>query len=175
MEIQTLYQEALKFTAEKHTDQKVPGTDLPNIVHLSNVALEIFVAAMNSADFNLVLAFQVALLHDTIEDTNTTFEELSTRFGKDVADGVLALTKNLTLPKETQMRDSLARIRIQPHEVWAVKLADRITNLQPPPKHWNREKKMMYLEEARAIHETLKEGNKYLADRLRVKTGEYAT
>ena len=43
MEIQTLYQEAIKFATAKHLEenQKLPGTDLPYVVHLSNVAMEI--------------------------------------------------------------------------------------------------------------------------------------
>jgi len=65
---------------------------------------------------------------------------LEDRFGKAVTDGVKALTKNESLPKDRQMSDSLHRIKLQPSEIWAVKLADRITNLQPPPAYWSREK-----------------------------------
>ena len=172
-DIQTLYQDAIKFTAGRHSNQKVPGTDLPYVVHLSNVAMEIFVAAIHTGSFNLSLAVQVALLHDTLEDTETTFDELSDRFGQDVADSVLALTKNHELPKEKQMEESLERIRKQPKEIWAVKMADRITNLQPPPKHWNKEKRKNYQGEARIIHENLKDGNRYLADRLMMKINDY--
>lgn len=71
------------------------------------------------------------------------------------------------------MSDSLERIKQQPKEVWAVKLADRITNLQPPPANWNNDKKKEYLEEAVAIYEALKDGNEYLANRLRIKIQEY--
>lgn len=42
--------------------------------------------------------------------------------------------------KKLQMQDSLRRIKSQPREVWMVKMADRITNLQPPPGHWSEEK-----------------------------------
>jgi guanosine-3',5'-bis(diphosphate) 3'-pyrophosphohydrolase len=174
-QMQFLYQKALNFAAEKHSVQKVPGTVLPYVVHLTNVAMEIFIAAMKTPDFILSLAVQIALLHDTLEDTDTTYDELLNRFGKEVADGVLALTKDHKLPKESQMQDSLERIRKQPHEVWAVKLADRITNLQPPPKHWTKEKRLIYQEEARIIYCELKDGNEYLADRLNIKIKEYCT
>lgn len=75
-------QEAIKFAAKKHQEKKqhVPGTKLPYVVHLSNVAMEIIIAAHNSVNFNLGFAVQVALPHDTIEDTNTSFEELENKF-----------------------------------------------------------------------------------------------
>lgn len=168
MKTQSLYQSAIKFATAKHQEkeQKVPGTDLPYVVHLSNVAMEIIIAAFHSTDFDLDFAVQVALLHDTIEDTSTSFEELESKFGVRIADAVLALTKNTELPKEQQMQDCLMRIqRLQP-EVWAVKLADRITNLQPPPSHWDNAKKIKYRQEAQTILTELKGGNAYLAKRL---------
>ena len=175
MELQTLYQKAIKFAAAKHLekDQKVLGTDLPYVVHLSNVAMEIMIAASNSDNFNLDFAIQVALLHDTIEDTSTDICELENIFGVEIANGVSALTKNSSLPKEQQMQDSLLRIKKLQSEVWAVKLADRITNLQPTPTHWDKQKKIKYLDEARIILRELKDGNNYLAKRLEEKIAEY--
>jgi len=71
------------------------------------------------------------------------------------------------------MIDSINRIKQQPKEVWAVKLADRITNLQEPPSHWNNDKKKSYLEEAGLILSELSEGNNYLAERLREQIKNY--
>ena len=64
MKTQTLYQEAIKFATAKHVDQdqKVPGTNLPYVVHLSNVAMEIMIASFNTDNFNLGLAVQAALV-----------------------------------------------------------------------------------------------------------------
>ena len=121
------------------------------------------------------LAVQCAILHDTIEDTNITFEQIKSEFGEDVASGVLALTKDDSLPKEVRMSDSLRRIKVQPQEVWMVKLADRITNLQPPPQHWNQEKIIRYREEAIVIYEALKEASPFLASRLADKIKGGAT
>lgn len=109
----------------------------------------------------------------TLEDTNTTFEELELEFGLDVAEGVSALTKNSNLPKEEKMLDSLSRISKLKKEVWAVKLADRITNLQKPPKTWDNLKRRKYKDEAAIILEQLKGGNAYLENRLRSKIEEY--
>jgi guanosine-3',5'-bis(diphosphate) 3'-pyrophosphohydrolase len=175
--IQTLYQEALKFAALKHSksNQTIPGSNLPYVVHLSNVAMEVLIAAKYTKKFNIGLALQVSLLHDTIEDTNTNADELSKHFGDDVADGVMALTKNKLLPKIQQMSDSLSRIKKQPKEIWAVKLSDRITNLQSPPSHWKYQKKQKYQDEAMIILDELKEGNEYLSKRLREKIMEYNT
>ena len=151
----------------------VPGTDLPYVVHLSNVAMEVMIANSFTPNFNLGLAVQVALLHDNIEDTKTSFTDLKNKFGESVAYAVAALTKNKALPDEEQMADSLRRIKEQPYEVWAVKLADRITNLQPPPSHWDNAKKIKYQKEAQIILEALGSGNDYLAKRLDQKIIEY--
>lgn len=175
MEIQTLYQEAILFAAGKHGEkqQLIPGTNLPYVVHLSNVAMEILLASAHTAQFNLALAIQAALLHDVLEDTATAWEEVEGTFGLEVAHAVLALTKNESLSKEQRMSDSLVRIKQQSPEVWAVKLADRITNLQPPPAYWDKAKRLQYQAEARLIWNELKEGNDFLANRLLAKIEEY--
>jgi len=175
METQALYQTAIIFATSKHLEigQKVPGTDLPYVVHLSNVAMEILIASAHTKKFNLGFAVQVALLHDTIEDTSTTFDELENAFGVEIAHAVSALTKNKSLPKENQMQDSLQRIKKSQKEVWAVKLADRITNLQPPPPNWDKEKIIKYKNEARTIFNELQAGNKFLAKRLNASIEVY--
>ena len=175
MQTQSLYQKAIKFAAAKHAEQNqtIPGTNLPYVVHLSNVAMEILIASFNTENFDLVFAVQLALLHDTIEDTFTTFGELETEFGTDIAKAVQALSKNTDLPEEQQMNDSLKRIKLFSPEVWAVKLADRITNLQPPPLHWDNDRKTRYRAEAGLILHELKDGNEFLAKRLEEKIEEY--
>lgn len=175
MNAQELYQRAILFAAAKHTarQQCIPGTNLPYVVHLSNVAMEILIAAHHSPHFDLNFALQVALLHDTLEDTDTTFEELIQQFGAEIAKGVQALTKNDSLPKADRMADSLARIKQLRTEVWAVKLADRITNLQAPPSHWNNHKIADYQQEATLILNTLHGANAYLENRLAAKIEEY--
>ena len=175
MTTQSVYQKTIKFATSKHLEQNqnVPGTNLPYVVHLSNVAMEIFLAAQNCAGFDLNFAIQLALLHDTVEDTTTTLEELEIEFGKDIAEGVSALTKNDGLSKSEAMTDSLNRIKKLRKEAWAVKLADRITNLQAPPGHWDNAKKAAYLNEAIKISEELKGGNSFLENRLQTKIIEY--
>ena len=93
---------------------------------------------------------------------------------EDVAEAVLALTKFDNLPSNMQLQDSIQRIRKQPHEVWAVKLADRINNLQPPPPEWTTEKIARYHEDAKMIYAELYDGNEFLARRLNEKIELYS-
>ncbi|MFD1314109.1 HD domain-containing protein [Namhaeicola litoreus] len=166
MSIQSKYQEAALFAAEKHQIQNVPGTKANYFLHLSNVAMEILIASSHTPNFDVEFAIQVALLHDTLEDTHTSFAEITEIFGPYVAQAVLALTKDDQLPQEEQIFDSIERIKKLQPEVWAVKLADRISNLQPPPEHWNGDRVMKYKEQSEKIHLLLKDGNEYLAKRL---------
>ena len=75
--------------------------------------------------------------------------------------------------KVEQINDSIERIRKQPKEIWMVKLSDRITNLQHPPKNWDKEKITKYGDEAILILENLGKANQYLAGRLKIKIAEY--
>lgn len=172
---QDKYIKAWNFASVAHRGQLVPGTDIPYINHIGNVTMESMASLIASEEtINSDLLAQCSLLHDVIEDTDTPYDLVKSEFGKDVADGVLALSKDKIIPeKEKQMRDSLERIQKQPKEIWMVKLSDRITNLQPPPKHWNDEKIEKYKDEAGLILETLGTSNKHLADRLKKKISEY--
>lgn len=170
---QELYIKAHAFAARAHRDQQVSGTQLPYITHVHLVTMEVIAALWAEPGRDGDLAVQCALLHDVIEDTPVSYEELRAEFGAAVADGVLALSKDPALDKSRRMADSLARIRRQPVEVWMVKLADRITNLQPPPPHWTRAKATAYRREARHIHAALQEASPYLSGRLLAKIDAY--
>ena len=172
---QEKYIRALKYAAEAHSGQTVPGSDLPYIVHVTMVAMEVIAALAHEGGLDGDLAVQCALLHDVIEDAGISYKKLAAEFGLAVADGVLALSKNGDFEsKHDQMQDSLERIREQPKEIWMVKLADRITNLQPPPGHWGVDKITSYREEGREILNKLGEGCPYLSVRLRQKIAEYS-
>jgi (p)ppGpp synthase/HD superfamily hydrolase len=170
---QDLYLRTYKFAAQAHRWQKVPGTRLPYIAHLTWVSMELMAAIAAGEVEERDLALQCALLHDTLEDTFTKYEKLVEEFGKEVAQGVLALTVNKKLPKQERMPDSLKRIREQQREIWMVKLADRITNLQRPPRHWSKGRIREYLGESRLIQHELHAASPFLSERLRVKIGEY--
>ena len=166
---------AWDFASHVHNGQLVPGTDIPYINHIGKVAMEAMSVIVQERDIeNPDLLVQCALLHDVIEDTSNSYEIIKDKFGVEVADGVLALSKDKNFPsKVEQMKDSIKRIRKQPKEVWMVKLSDRITNLQSPPKHWDKERIKKYRNEAVLILEKLGEANQYLAERLKKKIAEY--
>jgi (p)ppGpp synthase/HD superfamily hydrolase len=171
---QDRYNAALRFAAEAHRTQTVPGTDLPYLMHLASVAMETIAGCAADAAIDADLAVQCALLHDSIEDAGVSEATLAERFGADVAAGVAALSKRKGFAKADAMRDSLTRIRERPHAVWLVKLADRITNLQPPPKHWTAEKIVTYRAEAEVILRELGPASPFLAKRLAEKIAAYA-
>lgn len=168
-----LYLEAIRFAAERHAGQLVPGSGLPYVVHIASVATEVMGALAREPSAHADLAVACAVLHDTVEDTPTTADEIAARFGADVAAGVTALSKNPALPKAARMADSLDRIRAQPREVWLVKLADRIVNLGPPPSTWPADKRRAYQAEARDIHLALADASPYLAARLDARIAAY--
>ena len=172
-------QEVWQLATRLHDGQKYggqqEGEQIEYLNHIGSVTFEILNAINHEDGMQTDLAIKCAILHDSIEDTPHSYEEVKELFGEEVANGVMALTKNEELDgKESKMLDSLNRIKNQPKEVWAVKMADRICNLQAPPYYWDNEKKMQYREEARLILNALKDGNSYLAKRLEKKINDYA-
>jgi len=174
-----LYNRALRFAGEAHGDQTVPGTDISYLMHLCQVCQEATGAALADPSLDGDLVMTCALLHDAIEDTETTRNEVAAAFGEAVAAGVDALSKRDHGPdsepwsKAEKMTDSLARIRTQPREVWVVKLADRVTNLQTPPAHWSTDKIRAYHHQAEQILAALGDASAHLSSRMRDKLEAY--
>jgi (p)ppGpp synthase/HD superfamily hydrolase len=168
---QDLYVKALHFAARAHGDQRTP-TGLPYVVHVSLVAMEVIAALQAEPGHDDDLAVAGALLHDVLEDTATTVEDIAAAFGPRVAAGVSALTKSAALDKPAAMRDSLARILEQPSEIAIVKLGDRVTNLAPPPPRWGAAKVAAYRAEAQLILDALGAASPFLSARLaeRIRT-----
>lgn len=170
-----VYLKAFTYAVEAHADQKTPK-GLPYLVHFSGVASLVIEGCKQSQldEEKSNLAIVCALLHDVIEDTSKTYDDLYTQFSPEVADGVEALTKDKTLPsKKEQMQNSLEKLMNQPYEVQMVKLADRITNLSTPPSHWNKDKINAYYNEAKLILSCIRNSNMYLSSKLEEKIKEY--
>lgn len=172
---QEKYLKALKFAAQAHGEQKTPH-GLPYLTHICSVAMEVIHACEQSnaevekADF----AITVALLHDVIEDTNVSYDDIFDEFGLETAEAVDALSKDKTIEsKNEQMSDSINKLLAQPYEIQMVKLADRITNMQKPPQGWDAQKIYAYMQEAKFILSCLKNSNVYLSQRLEEKIGQY--
>lgn len=166
-----LYARALDFACRAHGEQRDPGNGFPYIAHVCKVAAEVMRAAEPGLDMDLAVA--CALLHDCVEDAGVQPAELERRFGPAVAGGVLALSKDEGLPKEERMPDSLRRLAAQPREVQLVKLADRATNLEYPPRYWTPQRRQAYLDEAGRILEALGGAHAGLAARLRQRMVAY--
>lgn len=163
----------LDFAAKAHGAQTISGSGHPYVVHVVKVAAEVLNAWAETRDFDVELAVTCALLHDSMEDAGVTHEQLAAQFGEAVANGVQALTKDHRLEKAARMGDSLRRLQAQPRAVQVVKLADRITNLEPPPPSWSKEKRSAYRDEARLIGEALGGAHAGLAARLEARRQAY--
>ena len=149
------YYKALVFAESKHRQQKmIQPNGAPYIIHPISVAMLAFKYSAN-LKLNLDLIVVAALLHDTIEDTQTTLEEIEKEFGKDVAKGVLSLTRDEKLPEEKQIEDSVNRISKLPknlvREIAIVKMSDRLFNLNNYMPIWDKAHREEYMVEANLI------------------------
>ena len=155
--------EAAMYAAEKHAAQKRKGAAAePYINHLIEVA-QLIAGSSEWLDANLVMA---GLLHDTIEDTGTTAEELEQLFGSDITGLVVEMTDDKSLPKE--VRKTL-QVESAPHKsvrAQVIKLADKISNLRSvlasPPATWSTERKREYFAWARNVVSALSAPNPIL-------------
>lgn len=161
--------QAWKFATDAHQGQTVPGSERPYLCHIGTVVVELLAAHAVSPIEDINLAVVCAALHDCVEDQGVSTETLRDKFGAAVVAGVEALSKDPSLAKSPAMADSLERIRKQPRAVWCVKMADRITNLAPPPAHWSQDKIAAYRDEARTIFVALRDAHAVLAERLEQK------
>jgi (p)ppGpp synthase/HD superfamily hydrolase len=138
--------------ADKHSAQRRKGAAAePYINHLIEVA-QLVSAAQPEPDAELVVA---ALLHDTIEDTGVNKEELTERFGADVAHLVAELTDDKSLPKQERKRLQIANAPRKSVRAQIIKLADKISNLRAirssPPVDWTELRKAEYFDWARQV------------------------
>ena len=124
------------------------------------------------------LAIQLALLHGVLEDSILTYEFLEGQLGLDVAEGVLALSKDGTLPNEPpiylQWLDHIKRIRQQPQVVWAVHMANWVVKLQQaPPKEWDKAQLELNLQEAIGVQLALSDACQPLSKSLLDQIEDY--
>ncbi|MBB4863078.1 (p)ppGpp synthase/HD superfamily hydrolase [Pseudomonas nitritireducens] len=172
MDLQDSYNEAWLFAAGAHAGQTLTASPLPYAVHLAMVANEVLVADREAPIQRLAETIQIALLHDVLEDTPVSFDQLQTRFGEFVAQGAQHLSKVVEggkLPLETY----LDRLATGAPQYAIVELCDRITNLQPPPSTWARSKIADYHVESQRILAVLGHAHEPSAERLRAKIDNY--
>ena len=98
VDLQHLYNKAWLFASQAHIEQKMKSSGLPYSTHVAMVANELIFANLNESVGVLDIALPAALLHDVLEDTPTTQEELAGVFGVEVASTVACLSKNFIMP-----------------------------------------------------------------------------
>lgn len=142
---------AVHFAALAHRDQR-RSNGLPYINHP--------IAVANLLDehgyyrcHNIISA---ALLHDTIEDTDTTYTDLKVHFGQYVADLVLELTDDKTLPKATRKAMQIQRAPHMSNTAKLIKLADKICNMREMRDDWEPERVVEYYAHARQVFEGIR-------------------
>jgi len=144
--------DAIAFAADKHRRQRRKDAEAsPYINHPIALARVLTVEAGLSDP--LLLA--AAVLHDTLEDTETTYEELRERFGAVVASTVLEVSDDKTLPKEERKRLQIEHAAHISRRAKLVKLADKICNVRDvassPPHGWPLERRREYFDWAKAV------------------------
>jgi GTP diphosphokinase / guanosine-3',5'-bis(diphosphate) 3'-diphosphatase len=137
---------ALHFAARKHRDQRRKDIEAsPYINHPIEVAE--LLARIGMVSDPVVL--QAAILHDTIEDTQTTPEELEEVFGPEVSRLVLEVTDDKSLPKAERKRLQVLHASQISERARQIKIADKISNVQSvtktPPADWSLERRKEYL------------------------------
>ena len=143
---------ALAFAAEAHRNQRRKGAaQEPYLNHLIEV-VDLVVQTTDNADMDMVIA---ALLHDVVEDTPRTYEDVATSFGERVAEIVRENSDDMSLPKADRRRARIAAMALKSKEARIVKMADIISNLRAiavsPPAGWSTERKLGYLEDCRQV------------------------
>ena len=154
---------AANFAASKHAAQKRKGAAAePYINHLIEVA-HLASLALSEPDPNLIIA---ALLHDVIEDCGVTKDELTKQFGSDVANLVMDVTDDKSLPKAERKRLQVVNASKISARAQIIKLADKISNvraiLTSPPADWSLERQREYLEWATKVVNNLSVANPVL-------------
>jgi len=156
---------AVAFAADKHRNQRRKDADASPYI---NHPIELVNVLINEGGIDDVIVLCAAVLHDTIEDTDTTIEELHGHFGPKVAAIVMEVTDDKSLDKATRKQMQVDHAPHISREAKLVKLADKICNLRDilasPPAGWPAARKQEYFEWAsrvvrglRGVHPSLED------------------
>jgi len=155
--------DAIAFAAHKHRNQRRKDVEASPYINHPIALARVLAVEAGIDDEKTLLA---ALLHDTLEDTETTFDELREHFGRKVADVVAEVTDDKSLPKA---RRKALQIEHAPHlsrRARRVKLADKICNLRDmavhPPHDWPLARRREYFDWAKAVIDGLRGTNRKL-------------
>jgi uncharacterized protein (UPF0147 family) len=143
---------ALVFAAEAHRNQRRKGAaQEPYLNHLIEV-LDLVVQTTDGIETDVLIA---AVLHDVVEDTPTSYDDVAKNFGERVAKIVRENSDDMSLPKAERRRARIAGMQLKSREARLVKMADVISNLRAiavsPPAGWPTDRKLGYLEGCRQL------------------------
>ncbi len=151
---------AVVFAAEKHKAQtKIDGKNTPYVIHPLEVASYIMsVGHVYSKD-----VLVAALLHDVMDDTGATYEEISSIYGQQVTSYVREMTTKKDIPLKEQKKEQIMKAFHQTPNVAIIKFSDKLSNLgtlaRNPPSSWTRDRIDRYFQWAQSVIENLPEAN----------------
>ena len=138
--------EAYYFAAKKHISQKRKGNDAAPYINHPIEVVKLLTNIGNVEDFDILIA---AVLHDTVEDTETTIEEISERYGANVGVMVSELTDDKTLSKKERKEKQVEHAPHISDGAKQIKLCDKISNIRDvmenPPDGWSDERRLEYI------------------------------
>lgn len=148
---------AAEFAADRHRRQRRKDAEAsPYINHPLTVAAIL----AQEGGVTKVTVLAAALLHDTIEDTETSIVEIEQLFGREVAVIVAEVTDDKSLPKEERKRLQIERVHRKSEGAKLVKLADKIANLRDinnrPPADWDDKRRRDYFDWSRRVIDGLR-------------------
>lgn len=143
---------AIYFSAQKHRHQTRKDTAASPFI---NHPIEVANLLWTIGEICDTIAITAAILHDTIEDTDTTCEELRVNFGNEVLELVLEVSDDKNLPKRERKRKQIVHSPNLSKSAKLIKLADKISNVHDiafaPPDHWSLQRRIEYLQWAEAV------------------------
>ena len=143
---------ALEFAARKHRDQRRKDADATPYI---NHPIELAALLVNDGGVTDTRVLAAAILHDTVEDTETTARELEDLFGFEIANIVLEVTDDKRLSKAERKRLQVENAAHCSEPAKLVKLADKICNLRDmggnPPANWSLDRKQEYFDWAAEV------------------------
>ena len=138
--------EALTFAAERHVFQRRKGCDkVPYINH----PLKVVYVVNHIGKINDPEILVAAVLHDVLEDTQTSADELKERFGERITNLVVELTDDMSLSYEDRKREQIKHAFLLSKDAKLIKMADKIANIRDILEispNWSKRRKLQYVE-----------------------------
>ena len=151
---------ALVFAAHKHRDQRRKGASASPYI---NHPIALATVLCNEGDVSDVHVLCAALLHDTVEDTQTTLQELEEHFGVEIRGIVAEVTDDKSFHRDKRKQLQIQHAAHSSREAKLVKLADKICNLrdlaEDPPVKWDLERRKGYFDWAKEVVDQIRGTN----------------